>query len=629
MTRSARERPARAPVRWPPGILVTAGLVLAAVIRLGHWWAVRALPFVGELVMDSQEYDRWARVLAGGGWFGREAFFQAPFYPYLVGALYSVAGARPAVVYLAQIAVAVGALWALGRTARHLAGPAGAEPEAARLEAAVVFLGALCGPLVFHDVQLLKESFAASVVSFLLLALVRARETGTVSRWLVAGVFLGVLSELRENALLLAPLLVLLVWSGRSEEGPRRPALARFATQLVVKGGTFAAGVLLVLAPFAIRNWLVEGELLVTTYQGGVNFYIGNNPEADGTYRPLTPGRQVPRLERREPVRIAEAEVGHQLAPGEVSRFWLGKSLDWARREPLAFVRLQLRKLGLFWSFYEWPDAVDYYWMAERSPALRLAFVELGSLALLAAAGLWLVRGRLGRWLPVLLFVAGWTVATVVFFVFSRYRLPMIPALILLAGVPVARVGERWADGRRRAAALGAFGVCAALAVPHLLGYGPRLDLVHYNLGRLAEQRGEPEEAARQYRAALEANPKDFLSLMSLGTLAGRRGEPAAAVPFYERAVAIEPGSPEVWTNLGAALLAAGRLEEAGRALEQAVALDGSDARALHDLSLVRAAQGRLEEAARLNRRVLELSPGLPAALRLRDRLADRGEDGG
>jgi len=148
----------------------------------------------------------------------------------------------------------------------------------------------------------------------------------------------------------------------------------------------------------------------------------------------------------------------------------------------------------------------------------------------------------------------------------------------------------------------------------------------------LAEQRGEPEEAARQYRAALAANPDDFLSLMNLGTLAGRRGDPEAAVGFYRRALEVEPDAPEVWTNLGAALLAAGRLKEAEGALIHAVSLDRDDVRALHDLSLVRAAQGRIEEAVRLNRRVLELSPGLPAAERLRRRLAAgaaaRGESG-
>jgi len=67
---------------------------------------------------------------------------------------------------------------------------------------------------------------------------------------------------------------------------------------------------------------------------------------------------------------------------------------------------------------------------------------------------------------------------------------------------------------------------------------------VHYNLGRLAEDRAEPEEAARRYQAALEANPRDFLSLMSLGTLAGRRGDPGAAVGFYRRALELAPGMP-------------------------------------------------------------------------------------
>ncbi len=212
MTRQGRAA-GRVRLRWPrwPRWPVGAGLALAAVVRLAHWWAVRGAPFVGELVMDSQEYDRWARSLADGGWLGHGAFFQAPFYPYLVGALYTLVGPRPDAVYLLQIAVAVCGLWALGRAAGDLGGPGA---DGARREVAVVFLGALCGPLVFHDVQLLKESFAASAVAFLLLALVRARVSGSWRSWLGAGILLGLLSELRENALLLAPLLALLALPG-------------------------------------------------------------------------------------------------------------------------------------------------------------------------------------------------------------------------------------------------------------------------------------------------------------------------------------------------------------------------------------------------------------------------------
>ena len=52
------------------------------------------------------------------------------------------------------------------------------------------------------------------------------------------------------------------------------------------------------LAPVAVRNAALGGGLLPTTYQGGVNFWIGNHDGADGTYQPVSPGKQEPRVER-------------------------------------------------------------------------------------------------------------------------------------------------------------------------------------------------------------------------------------------------------------------------------------------------------------------------------------------
>ncbi len=107
----------------------------------------------------------------------------------------------------------------------------------------------------------------------------------------------------------------------------------------------------LVLAPVAARNAALGGGPTLTSLRGGVNFYIGNNPEADGTYRPLVPGKQIPRYEQSEPRRLAEAALGRPLTPREVSGYWLGRSLRWAREEPAAFLALQLRKLRRFWSW--------------------------------------------------------------------------------------------------------------------------------------------------------------------------------------------------------------------------------------------------------------------------------------
>jgi tetratricopeptide (TPR) repeat protein len=570
----------------------------ALIVRLAHWWAVRNDPFFAWLAMDSQEYDRWAQGIAAGDWLGSQVFFQAPLYPYLLAALYAVCGRSLDAVYLAQIVLAVAGCWALYRAGREMGGE--------RVGLAAAGLAAFYGPFLFHDVQLLKESPAVAVTSFLLWTLTAARSHPGLRLWLVAGLLLGVLALLRENALLLLPFLL-----------PLSAGQGFFR-----RSGALVAGLALALLPVAVRNGLVGGDFLPTTFQGGVNFYIGNNPQADGTYRPIVPGKQIPALERREPVRIAERELGRRLSPAQVSSFWISKALSWAAAHPVDFLRLQLRKLGLFWSWYEQPDAVDYYWVRRRSPALRWATpVEFGAVTLLALTGLWLVRRNPGPFAPALLFALGWMLSTAAFFLFSRYRLPAVPALMVLAAIPLARLSERPRKGPLIA-------VLAALAVPRLAGFEPRLDLVHYNLGRIEDERGNPDAAREHYKAAFILNPRDFLACLNLGNHAARRGDWETALRFYARAEALEPRSDDVQSNLGGVYLAIGELPEAAAHLDRALALNPQNLSALQNKAVLRLRQGDVEGARELNRRLLDLDPANPAALRLRERLGSAGPAG-
>jgi tetratricopeptide (TPR) repeat protein len=587
--------------RWVLPVLLTAALV----VRLAHWWAVRGEPFFAWLAMDSQEYDRWASGIAAGDWMGSHVFFQAPLYPYALGVLYLMFGRSLDAVYLVQIALAVAGCWALYRAGRLMGGE--------RVGLAAAGLAAFYGPFLFHDVQLLKESAAVAVVSFLLWAL-------AAKRWLAAGLLLGILALLRENALLLLPFLLPLVWPsppgplsrstlhtlpgrggdllsalgvrGRPSPGegvPGRSGRGVGGEGFVRRAAALAGGLVLALLPVAIRNGIVGGDFLPTTFQGGVNFYIGNNPEADGTYRPIVPGKQIPALERQEPVRIAESELGRKLSAGEVSSFWMRKALSWVADHPGDFLRLQLRKLRMFWSWYEWPDAVDYYWVRRQlSPALRWgAPVEFGTITLLALAGLWLVRRNPGPFAPALLFALGWMLSTVVFFLFSRYRLPAVPALMIVAAVPLARISERPRTGPILA-------VLAALLLPHLIGFEPRLDLVHYNLGRIEDERGNPDAAREHYKAAFILNPRDFLACLNLGNHAARRGDWETALRFYSRAEALEPRSDDVQSNLGGVYLALGELEEAKARFDRALALNPQNAAALHNREILVRRERRL-----------------------------------
>src|SRR5436190_14387810 len=72
---------------WTLAIFATA-----LAVRLVHVWQIRASPFFSVLLGDSRGYDEWAQRIAAGDWIGREVFYQAPLYPYLLGVIYAVAG---------------------------------------------------------------------------------------------------------------------------------------------------------------------------------------------------------------------------------------------------------------------------------------------------------------------------------------------------------------------------------------------------------------------------------------------------------------------------------------------------------------------------------------------------------
>jgi len=304
---------------------------------------------------------------------------------------------------------------------------------------------------------------------------------------------------------------------------------------------------------------------LPTTFQGGVNFYIGNNPRATGTYVPLSPGKQVPAYERTEPIRLAEKEMRKHLSPYEVSNFWLRKSLNWAKKNPSDFLKLQAKKIQMFWSWYEWPDAVDYYYVKQTSFIYNLPLLEFGSISLLALIGLWFVRRRLFVFFPVLLFLFMWMASTVVFFLFSRYRLPAVPGLVLIGALAVESIFASWNQNRRQSVIiLGLVGL--ALVAPLFVNHEPKQDLVSYNLALVYEKMGDTALAEKYYKDAYSINPHDFLSCINLGNLAAEEKRWAEALEWYKKAEVIEKRAEGVYANIGGAYSALGNYEEAEKA---------------------------------------------------------------
>ena len=126
---------------------------------------------------------------------------------------------------------------------------------------------------------------------------------------------MGGLALTRENALVF--IAVLLAWSLVGVDRGR-PGVERRTTNVDRLRGAavFLAGIAIVLVPVAARNAYVGGGFYLTTSQFGPNFYIGNNPSADGTYQSLRFGRGAPEYERQDATELAETRARAEALAG-------------------------------------------------------------------------------------------------------------------------------------------------------------------------------------------------------------------------------------------------------------------------------------------------------------------------
>lgn len=599
--------PAGEAFTWRAGAAV---FVLALALRGLYLFELAGEPLVEILTGDSKGYDEWARRIAGGEWLGSDVFYQAPLYPYFMAVVYAIAGAAPAAVRVCQIVMGAAGCVFLAFAASRL--------FSARTGLIAGVIAAVYAPAIYYDALIQKSSLDFFLLTLVLWMAARGATRTRPGSWLASGVALGALVLTRENALVLLP--ALLAWIAMQTAWPSK--------QRALAAALLIAGIAVALAPVAMRNRTVGGEFHLTTSQFGPNFFIGNNPSADGRYRSLVPGRGSPEFERADAEDLARAALGRDLSPGEVSRYWTGRSLEYIRAEPAAWVRLLGRKFVLAINAAEIGDTTDLYSHADRSIVLRAAnkgfhFGLLAPLALIGVAFGW--RERKAASLLGLIALA-YLATLLVFYVFGRYRFPLVPVLVIFAARGIdGALGlagrSRQAPESPRASARAAawLATAAALAVfcnwP-VLSEDEMRATTQVNLGREVREQGNASQALDHYRRAMRFNPRSPGAHFNTANLLADGGDAVGAIEHYRLAIRYGARDSLAYYNLGIALLDAGRPGEAQTELRRALALDPVSADILNNLGIALGSAGRLAEAIEHFRRAIELEPGADSEAR-------------
>ncbi|MEE9292327.1 MAG: glycosyltransferase family 39 protein [Acidobacteriota bacterium] len=540
---------------------------LAFVIRLIYIAQIRDVVYFDVPLVDGANYFRTAGRIAGGDLAGGPGvFWQPPLYPYFLAVLLSLFGRSLTLIYGVQALVGALSCVLIDRIGSRLFG------ERAGLIAAV--LAAFYAPLIYFDAQPLIPFLHISLMLAGLLLLIRGAgipESSPAPRrdWAIGGLAWGLSAIATPNILFAAAPVAFWI--------RRRVGRASWAPVLIFLAGV-AAPVLAVTA----RNAVVAGEFALISSNGGINFYIGNNPDYERTIR-IRPGGEFENLSQ-EP-----ENLGIVSASGK-SRYFAGRAVRFLTSYPGQAFRLYLRKVRDLVAGREIPRNQDPYVYREHSGLLAMLLwrfgvaFPFGIVAPLAFAGAFLRGEREGGGRSLLfVLLAAYAISILLFFPTARYRLALIPIALLFAGRLLAAGGAAW----KRPAILIA---CAA-------------GLLLFNLDAATPSERWPEEEAinrafaltsknrsadarEEYLRAHLLNPRRIDPINSLAVMAARAGDWEEAERRYRQILDIVPGFVQSRRDLSQSLKAQGRTEEARAELQIAVHMAPGAGLALADLCM-------------------------------------------
>jgi tetratricopeptide (TPR) repeat protein len=613
-------------------------ILVALAVRIAYLVDISDSPYFENPVLDSFWYDDKAKSVIDGDMLARNGSFRVPLYIYFITGCYSLFGESllpPMIIQAILGAVTCGLIFVIAR--RVFGTPAGV----------IAGLGfAFYRMAIYSDGEILPTTlfllFIVGSVHFLLNAL----ESERLRDAIVTGLFLGLAFLTRPD---IVPLAILLVAAGLLVLGFRRGTRITLA---------FFGILLFFMVLLGIRNYAAFGEFFVLSPQGAVNLYIGNAGYSDGK-TPLAPSTRLPYDIMADPAddsmilacrQAARESVGRDLSDRELSDYYIRRTIAEIKSDFPRWIGLMLRKTYYFLNSYEHSDIkLIPRFIGRHSTVLKLPLIGYAPVIGLGTLGFclsFLRRNRLA-WI-IAAGVVAYTLNTILFFLVWRYRLPVVPFLIVFAGYAVSEIYQAARARSFRSMALMVIPVAALILVSSsrlldieqekgastyvmneasLFARLGRLDeaieafkesieidpynaKAYYQLGRVYADRGQVEESKKMVDEAVRLNPnyRPFADF-TLGVAYVNRGDSEIAAKHFQKALDADPEFGLAAYNLGQCLAELDRYDEAEKAFTRAQYLCRDDTEALSGLAQGLVRIHRYEKGIRLAEEVLRTDP--------------------
>lgn len=612
------------------GFAVFAAAVVVRLVYAAQAWRC---PLFQYPTIDAGVYYLLAHEFSSGHWLYPvgEPYWQPPFYSAVLAIWMKAAGDS---VFAAKCAQLV-----LGSVNCVLVFAVGLKVFARRAGIIAGLVAAFYAPMIYFDGELLTPTLQIFLNLCAILLLASALERTSLVRFAAAGLLMGFSVVTRPDVLLFAA--AACVWTFvlvNAAAGRNRAAVA-----VLLLAACAAAPVV----PVALRNRLVGNDSVLISYNGGVNFYIGNNPLYEKTLA-IRPGPEWDALVD------APLRVDPGMKPSAQSSFFYRKSWRYIRSEPLDYLKLLAKKTAAYLTAVEGRRNHDLYFLRSYSSLYSLLLFRIGPFAFplgvifpLALLGI-MRRPRGAGSSLLLLYLAANLTATVAFFVVARYRVTAAPVFILFAAhglVELCRMIRERRFDVRAAALSGALLILCNSNVPGVdrdrrlvdadshyfvagildgdgkdeqaipeyelaIKLNPNYALSRLNYGRMLLEMGRLKQAARQLREAVRLDPRSAAANWLLAEALAASGSRAASLSFYERAVKLDAGYADGIAHAAVAALKDRDYALAARLSEIVLARRPKYAQVRHTLGVALLKLGRIGPAIREFERTISLDPG-------------------
>jgi len=512
-------------------------LALALIIKLIYF--LFFLPQAGNsaaLSIDEMYHYRWAGLLTQGELIANAPYFRAPLYPFFLAFLMKISFGSIAFIRLFQLLLGLGTIILIWKTALKISDY--------RVAALACLLYIFYPVTTYFESRLLLDSpflFLIMASFYLFISLNNRRY-----RLILCGIFLGLAVITRPTAMVFLPIIVLLLLFHKRET---LSGLVR-----VKQAALFGVIVILVIAPVTMVNYFTSDQFIPVSYQGGINFYIGNNPNADGLSASLPPFGNNWQLADAD--YLAYDVTGTKLRYGEQSSFWYGEAFDFIQNNPGQFLRLLLKKAYYFFAGHELSNnnelSQDIFGNAFLS-VFPVRFFLLTGLTVLSLFW-WSQYKKRQKYIYFIILI--FAIVTILFFVTTRFRLPVIPFLALTAAQGIVILYENIRERRvslHLILAIVTAVLISVLAVSDLYGaVKPNYRHAMFLRGNRAFRAGSYEQAARIFDNLSVIKPYYQNSYLNLGNSLLKLGDNNLAMAAYKKELWLNPLSAEAANNLSA-----------------------------------------------------------------------------